>query len=72
MTRRERLLSILDNFGGLNDRSVKWELDCMLTKRNAFDLFTDDAIEMLTAAVIKSWRYQRRLNRENRKLRAAS
>jgi len=76
MTRRDRLIRILDNFGDLRGVSVIgshcWiapELD-RLMRRHRYDLFTDDAIEMLAWAVIKDWRNVRRMNQQNRKLRA--
>jgi len=71
MTRRDRLVRILENFGNLQHRNVKWELDRLLV-RHGLSLFTDEAIEMLTRAVVRDWKRTQRMNRENRKLRALS
>ncbi len=70
MTRRQRLLNILENFGGLQHRSVKWELDRLLAK-HGFELLTDDAIENLTTLVVRDWRRTQRMNRENRARKSA-
>jgi hypothetical protein len=73
MTRRERHIRILDNFDGLRMvtgcRIVRSELDRLIT-RHGFELFTDKAIEMLTAATVRDWKRTQRMNRENRARRA--
>jgi hypothetical protein len=74
MTRRQRHIRILDNFGGLagltGNRRVKWELDRLLSI-HGLDLFTDEAIEMLASRTVSSHRFAQRINRENRARRQA-
>jgi hypothetical protein len=70
MTRRDRLVRILENFGNFQHRNVKWEFDRLLV-RHGLSLFTDEAIEMLTAAVVRDWKRTQRMNRENRTRKSA-
>jgi len=60
MTRRERHLRIIKGFPHERDylRGVMAKL--------GMDAFTDEAIEMLAADMVKGWRFQQKLNRENR------
>lgn len=69
MTRRQRHIRILDNFGGLESRSgcrrVKTELDHLLQTKG-LNLFTDEAIELLASRTVASHRLSQRFIRENR------
>ena len=69
MTRRERHIRILDNFGGLRSasgsRRVGAKLDHLLY-RHGLKLLTDEAVEMLASAVWNSYRRTQRMNREYR------
>lgn len=66
MTRRERHIRILDNFGGLRgSHRVKREFDRLLSI-HGLDLLTDEAVEMLAARTVSSHRFSQRINRENR------
>lgn len=62
MTRRERHLRILENMGV--DRT-RWELDHLVQARK-LSLLSDEGIEVLTTAVVRTWRRSQRTNRENR------
>ena len=66
MTRRERHLRILENFG----RVGKYDRDRELS-RLGYRAFTDEAIEALTKATVDGHRRSQRMNAENRKLYAA-
>lgn len=71
MNRRERHISIIDNFGGLNRYSgqeVQWGLDALFIK-HGLALLTDEAIEMLVRRLLASRRYQNKINAENRRIR---
>jgi hypothetical protein len=74
VTRRERHIRIIDNFGGLESRSgcrtVKFEFDRLLCV-HGLSLFTDEAVEMLASRVVASHRFSQKLNRENRARRQA-
>lgn len=67
MTRRQRHIRILDNFG---ERRVQWELDRLLA-RNGLALFTDEAIEALATAVVHQRHSERKMHADNRKIIAA-
>lgn len=66
MTRRDRLINIIDNFGGLNHRTVHHEFEHLMTKRGLAAL-TDEAVEELATRVVHGYRTQQRYNRANRK-----
>jgi hypothetical protein len=74
MTRRQRHLRILDNFGGLRgltgSHRVKWEFDRLISI-HGLDLLTDEAVEMLASRTVSSHRFTQRINRENRARRQA-
>lgn len=67
MTRRERLLLILENLG--KDR-VRWELQHLVQPRK-LSLLSDEGIETLTIAVVREWRRSQKTNRDNRARRLA-
>ena len=69
MTRRQRHLNILANFGGLRGIPMR-HLDHIIAV-HGLKLFTDEAIELLTKHTVANWRHQQRINAENRKRRAA-
>ena len=65
MTRRERLLRIIENFGGTRNHIVHFHLKAVIA-RMGLDALTDEAIEALTHEIVSSHRRQQRYNRENR------
>lgn len=67
MNRRERLLLILENLG--QDR-VRWDLQHLVQPRK-LSLLSDEGIETLTAAVVRTWRLSQKINRDNRARRLA-
>jgi hypothetical protein len=67
MTRRERHLRIIEWF---DDRHRRWQLDALLHRRK-MTVFTDDAIEELAAALVRDYRREQKMNRENRARRSA-
>ena len=69
MTRRDRHIRFLDNFGGLNGIRAT-ELDSFIA-RHGLAVFTDEAIAKLAAHKVADWRFTRRLNRRNRAIRTA-
>jgi hypothetical protein len=74
VTRRQRHIRILDNFGGLKSlsgcRTVKFEFDRLLSV-HGLELFTDEAVELLASRVVASHRFSQKLNRENHARRQA-
>lgn len=67
MNRRERLLRILENLG---DDRIRWELEHLVRPRK-LSLLSDEGIETLTAAVVRTWRRSQKTNRGNRAQRLA-
>lgn len=67
MTRRDRLINIINNFGGIMHRNVYHEFERLVTKRGLAAL-TDEAVEELAARVVHGYRTQQRYNRANRKV----
>jgi hypothetical protein len=69
MTRRDRHVRILHNFGGLRSltgsRTVAAQLDHLLYQYG-LELLTDEAVEILTRAVWRSHRRAQRMNAHNR------
>ena len=69
MTRRQRCIRILHNFGGLESRNgyhtVKHEFDRLL-HFYGLSLLNDEAVELLVSRVIVSHRFSQKLARENR------
>lgn len=71
MTRRERMMRILENHG--TDRA-DWELAGMRARRGRFgqfDLLTDEAIDELAGRLVIAGRRQQRMNAENRRIAKA-
>ena len=73
MTRRDRLLRIIDNFGGVGPYghpSAKHGFQRTLAK-HGLSLFTDEAIELIVREIVRDWKRTKRMNRENRARRSA-
>ena len=68
MTRRERLLRIIDSFG--RDRE-RYHLAQVLAK-HGLSILTDEGVEILTRSIVTSHKRQQRYNREYRAARRAS
>lgn len=70
MTRRERMMRIIENMG---QQRADWELDGMMARRGRmkrFDLLTDEAIDELAGRLVASLRRQHKMNAENRRIAA--
>jgi hypothetical protein len=67
MTRRQRHLNILENFG--RDRTRYYLAEVLA--RHGLSILTDDGIEKVTRAMVTSHKTQQRYNREARARRIA-
>jgi hypothetical protein len=67
MTRRQRHLRIIEDFG--RDR-MRYHLAEVLA-RHGLALLTDEGIETLTRSIVTSHKTQQRYNRENRARRSS-
>jgi hypothetical protein len=65
MTRRQRHLNIIANFGGLDAKTVNHHLHDVMARRGLAAL-TDEAVEDLTYRIVSGAKRQRRYNREYR------
>lgn len=70
MTRRERHERIIENFG-LDSQSGRYQFQRLIARRK-LGAFNDEAIRELATMLVKGRAHQKRINAENRKLRAAS
>jgi len=76
MTRRERHINIIDNFGVFgrrryNIQAVHWELNDLLIN-HGLALLTDEAIEMLARRLLASRGQENKINAEYARLLAAA
>lgn len=67
MTRRERHLAIINNFGR---ESRRWEFDSLM-ERLGTDALTDEAVEDFAASLVRSARRRAKMNAANRAIVAA-
>lgn len=67
MTRRQRHLRIIENFGRDCERYHLAEV----LARHGLSILTDEGVEKLTRSIVTSHKRQQRYNRENRARRAA-
>ncbi len=70
MTRRERMLRIVESHG---EERASWELSGMMARRGRMkrlELLTDEAIDELARRLVVSHRRQQRMNAENRRIAA--
>lgn len=65
LTRRQRMLNIIENFGGIRSNRVQFHLDGLMAKEGLGAL-TDSAVENLAERIVSGHRHQQKLNRENR------
>lgn len=69
MTRRERHLNIIANWGSfaMRDQTLRYEFDCLIARRGLSAL-NDAAVQELATSLVRARARQNRLNAENRKL----
>lgn len=68
MTRRERHLRIIENFGS---RSQHQALDRLLA-RKGLTILSDDGVEQLVRLTLSDWQHHKRCIEHNRKLAQAA
>jgi hypothetical protein len=70
MTRRERHLNIIANWGSfaLRSQTLRYEFDCLIARRGLSAL-NDAAVRELATALVRARARQNRYNAENKKIR---